>query len=245
MVQISLSFLFTVSANAENVEKWLIEGAHSICPGSTINSCRNPSCPPDSSQAIDCDQLVGAQFGGTYHTTESCTNKFDAKAIALTELAKKGVTISAEEAATAIKDFSSLQCNVIKDPDPQVPSADLCGNNEPEVNCHYLGNDECFLDVITYSSCQNFEYCGISAASCHTILNGLDLTTIPPHAKQSKIEVVALSIMEIALLGSQSDKLSEGDAHAFVVKTVQAAKEEDYDSLVEVQAEIRKLVFAQ
>ncbi len=238
-----LTLLFATGSFAADVSNWVVKAPHPICHGSAVNECRNPTCAPEPALSVDCDPVQGAELGGKYHTTESCTNKFNAKEIAISALAKNGLQIALPEASKSIQNYEQLQCRVVKDDNAPMPTDDLCGNNEPLVLCPYLGRDSCLLDIVTFSSCSSEQYCGIKLGICQTILNGLDLAAIPPQEKLDKYETVALSIMEIAFLGSQSGKLSEGDAHAFVVKTVEAAKQENYETLLQMQAKIRSIVF--
>lgn len=222
-----------------DVDKLFVEAENALCPGSGVNSCRNPTCSIDGSPKTEnCVPQLPASVGGVYvggiYLGSAC-QAADPRAIVISKAEKYG--FAGADPNAAVKDFAALSCVYLKDWDAPDPNPDLCGTDELD-KCPYLGVDKCLVTFDVHAACQNADYCGVKPATCRIVFNGVDETAVADLGKLKPFEKIAIGIFRLIHKLHGAGKISPDDGNAYLEKTVENLKNSQADELIAIQDEL-------
>lgn len=215
------------TSHAFEPEKILIEAQNAVCPGTYVATCRNPTCPIEGAvNTVNCKS--GGYLAGVCQT-------LDAKEIVRTDAAKFG--IDSALTAQSVKDFAILSCEYKRDLLAPKPTPDLCGTIDLD-KCPYLGSDSCDAIYQIHSACQNEQYCGINAATCRTILNGVGEQAVAGYGSLEIHQNMSINVFRLIYRNFSNKSISGDEALKYYAVSLEYLKAKAIEKLVSLEGEL-------
>jgi hypothetical protein len=239
VIAAAVSMLFLGHARAEealkikDVTALFLEAENPLCPGSVVKECRNPTCTPElPAKVISCTPPFGGGLGQFLGVACPKASPQAAVAAVSSKFGFDGI-----DPQSAVKDFNSLTCDYIRDPDPMEVTPDHCGTSDLD-QCPYLGIDKCLVTFTLNGVCASEAYCGSKPAACKMVFNGVDEKAVAALGKLKPYEKVAISIFKLIARNYQAQTISADEGNAYLDKAVENLKNAKEDELLAIQEEL-------